>query len=137
MRYLGIDFGRARIGIAISDPDGRIAFPKKVLLNNGNARLADELKSIIAEDQISHCIVGLPLGASGEETEESKEVRKFAAWFRGIADLPVEFENEVFTTRMAEHPGVAKSQKDASSAAIILQSYLDKHNTHSIERKEN
>lgn len=128
MRYLGIDFGRARIGIAISDPDGRIAFPKKVLLNNGNARLADELKLIIVEEGISHITIGLPLGASGEETEESKEVRKFVVWLRGITRLPVEFENEIFTTRMAGHSGVAKSQKDAASAAIILQSYLDKLN---------
>lgn len=126
MRYLGIDFGKTRIGVAVSDSEGRIAFPKTILLNKGNSRLADEFKSVISEEKVSLVVVGIPLGLDGMETKESGAVRKFAHWLKLVTAIPIEFENEMFTTRMAEHSGVVKTKKDAASAAIILQSYLDK-----------
>lgn len=128
MKYLGIDFGEARIGLALSDSDGRVAFPKEILLNRGNAQLAEQMKKIISEKHISKIIVGLPLGLDGKETEESGKVRAFVDWLADTTALPVEFENEMFTTKMAHHPGVAANKIDAASAAIILQSYLDKLN---------
>ena len=54
MKYLGIDFGEARIGLALSDSGGRMAFPKKILLNRGNARLMEQVKKLISEEHISH-----------------------------------------------------------------------------------
>ncbi len=128
MKYLGIDFGGARIGTAVSDSGGRIAFPKKILLNQNNPRLGDQIKSLISEEKISEIVIGLPLALDQKETEESGEVRKFVGWLKSITAIPLVFENEVFTTRMTKHEGVLKSKADAASAAIILQSYLDKIN---------
>ncbi len=127
MKYLGIDFGEVRIGLALSDSGGRMAFPKNILLNRGNARLAEQMKKLISEEHISKIIVGLPLSLDGKETEESEKARAFGKWLADTTTLPVEFENEIFTTKMATHPGVVKGKIDAASAALILQSYLEKH----------
>ncbi|MBI2055786.1 MAG: Holliday junction resolvase RuvX [Candidatus Sungbacteria bacterium] len=127
MRYLGIDFGRTRIGIAISDPEGRIAFPHAIYLRK-NPRLEGDFKKILADEGIEKIIIGLPLADNGGETEESGMVREFSAWLGGISGLPIEFENEMYTSRMAEHAGVKRASKDAASAAIILQSYMDRNN---------
>jgi putative Holliday junction resolvase len=130
MKYLGIDFGEARIGLALSDSSGRMAFPKNILLNRGNTRLAEQIKKLISEEHISEIIVGLPLSLDGKETKESGDARVFGKWLADTTTLPVEFENEIFTTKMATHPGVVKGKVDAAAAALILQSYLDKHITH-------
>lgn len=126
MRYCGIDYGSKRIGIAISDPAGRIAFPKKVIFNRGNPRMREQLKSLLEEEDISRVIVGLPLNLDGSESEESKKVRAFAEDLKKSAPLPVEFENEMLTTHMVERAGIKKEHTDEAAAALILQSYLDK-----------
>lgn len=126
MRYLGIDFGEKRIGLAVSDPGGKIAFPRNILLNSGNSRLGDQLKAFIAEEKISKIVIGLPLDLDQKETKESREARKFVTWLGTITSIPIVFENEMLTSRMADHPGVAAHKIDAASAALILQSFLDK-----------
>lgn len=125
MRYLGIDYGSKRIGIAVSDAEGRMAFPRKVI-KGGISELRKELRELIREEPVAKVIVGLPLGLDGKETEETREVKNFAEKLRQKLDIPLEFENEMLTTKMAQTAGVKKELVDASSAAIILQSYLDK-----------
>ena len=126
MRYLGIDYGGKRIGIALSDPGGRLAFPETVISHGNTQKAAEKIKAILEKEEVSKIIVGLPLGLDGKETAESVEVRQFTEGLKKRTMLPMEFENEMFTTRMAKHPGVKKDRLDASAAAIILQSYLDK-----------
>lgn len=129
MRYMGIDYGEKRIGVALTDPEGRIAFPRKVIFNRGDTLTFDELKTMIEAEKISKIIVGLPLSLSGKETEISHRVRSFVEKLGEIINLPVEFENEILTSHMVERFGVPREHTDKAAAAIILQSYLDKHLT--------
>lgn len=128
MRYLGIDYGEKRIGVAVSDPEGRIAFPRMKLRNRGNKHLWDQIREFLVKEKISKVVVGLPLGFDMSETEESRKVRKFVKEFKKRIALPVEFENEILTSHMAERAGIEKEHTDEAAAAIILQAYLDRIN---------
>lgn len=123
MKCLGVDYGESRVGIAISDDEGKIAFPRKTVSAKTVIR---EIKSLVKKESIKKVIVGLPLSLGNRETDQTKAVRKFAKELHLSLTIPVEFENEIFTTRMAEKAQVKKEHADAAAAAIILQSYLDK-----------
>lgn len=126
MRYLGIDYGTKRIGIALSDIGGRIAFPKKVIANRGEEKTVDEIKTIFEQEKAAEIVVGLPVSLDGKETEITKEVRRFAEALGRSVRIPVRLENEMLTTRMVERAGVKKEHVDEAAAALILQSFLDK-----------
>lgn len=129
MRYLGIDYGRRRIGLAVSDAGARIAFPHGTIHHAGNVFVLDQILSVVKRERdMCGIVVGLPLGMEGQETEESQYVREFARELASKTDLPIEFENEMFSSRIVENAGVAKEHVDESSAAVILQSYLDNKN---------
>ncbi|MBI3631067.1 MAG: Holliday junction resolvase RuvX [Candidatus Sungbacteria bacterium] len=128
MRYLGIDYGRRRIGVAYSDEEGRIAFPDRVIAAGRDEAAIKEIVRLVSGAGAKEIVIGLPLGLDGKETEESGRVRAFARSLGQAAQLPVHLENEILTSRMATHVGVAKEMRDAASAAFILQSYLDKEN---------
>ncbi len=127
MRYLGIDYGKKRIGIAVADSEIGIAVPHGTILRQSDNQAIDEIKSLVREERIGRIVVGLPLGLDGKETKMSRAAGEFRRRLDVATGVPVEFENEIFTTRMANHEGVRKEHTDASSAAIILQSYLDKN----------
>lgn len=128
MKYLGIDYGSKRVGIAVSDAYGKIAFPKKIFYNRGNKYLFDQLKSFIKEEGVVKIIVGLPIGLDGKDTDQTKIIREFVDKLKQEIGVPVDFENEMFTSRMVEQSGVKKERTDQAAAALILQSYLDKQN---------
>lgn len=125
MRYVGIDYGVRRIGVARSDEDGTIAFPERTIEYRARKDAIAELKKICAQD-VAAIVIGLPVGLDGKETDETGEVRKFAAELGRAIDAPIYFENEMLTSRMARAAGMTGGHIDASSAALILQSYLDK-----------
>lgn len=126
MRYLGIDYGKKRIGVAISDPEGRIGFPFSELQVFNSRLTVIEIKKIIRKEKIAKVIIGLPRSLQGQDTEQTREVRAFADKLKKAISIPVEFENEMLTTKIAKNSGVKKGYIDAAAAAIILQSYLDK-----------
>jgi len=126
MRLMGIDYGEARIGVALSDPEGKIAFPHRILGHQGARRVIAEIKTMVVAEKVERIVIGLPLGFEGQETKESALVRTFAEALKGALKVPLHFENEIFTTRMAEASGGTRKPNDASAAAIILQSYIDK-----------
>lgn len=126
MRYLGIDYGLKRIGIAVSDDDGRIAFPAGVILNHGFAGVLKEIIKRISTEHIEVIVIGLPIGVDNRDSKQTKMTRSFITLLKQSIATPVETENELFTSRMAR-VGTQKGKSiDASAAAIILQSYLDK-----------
>ncbi|MEK7541614.1 MAG: Holliday junction resolvase RuvX [Patescibacteria group bacterium] len=126
MRYLGIDYGKARIGAATADEETGIAIPRGIIRREDDAQAIAEIRILARKEGIEKIVVGLPLAMDGAETEMSRAARAFAEKLSVVSAVPVAFENEMLTTRMAGHAGVAKDLIDASSAAIILQSYLDK-----------
>ena len=126
-RYLGIDCGDNRIGIAVSDEDGKFAFPRVILQNT--ASFFDELKKIILSEDVGTVIMGLPQNFSGEDTKQTKKVRAFAEILKKEINAEIIFENEILTSRQVEKTGAStKAMIDASSAALILQGYLDRKN---------
>ena len=122
MRFLGIDYGEKRIGLAISDEDGKIAFPYGVVGS------FSKIISLAKKEKINKIIIGLPISFSGQESAQALKIRRFAEALQKKVKLPIEFENEVLTTKIASY-GSKRDKIDASSAAIILQSYLDKNNS--------
>ena len=129
MKYLGIDYGEKRIGIAVSDEGAKFAFPKYVDVSVGLERwkiVARNLKKIIDEENIGGVVVGLPLGFSMQETESTKKARSFGEFLQKELNIEVIFQNEVLSTMEVEKSGaVREGMVDASSAALILQSFLD------------
>lgn len=123
MRFLGIDFGAKRIGIAVSNPEGTIAFPREII--EGGAGAVKRISDIAKKEETETIVVGLPLGQGGNNTDQTMRVRAFVRDLRKIVSMPIEFENELLTTRLAR-AGAQGASPDASAAALILQSYLDK-----------
>lgn len=126
MRYLCLDYGLKRIGVAISDEDGSMAFPAGVIINHGGSAACKDIAKKVKKEKIDCIVVGVPIGLNGKETEQTKITQSFIALLKKIIHLPVETENEMLTSRMATDSGMAGDHIDAASAALILQSYLDK-----------
>ena|SRR3989338_1217567 len=129
MKYIGIDYGEKRVGVAVSDDGGKMAFPRHVETAVGPERfsiVAKNLKKIIDEEKVGSIIVGLPLGFSMQETESTRRARSFGEFLKKELSVEVIFQNEVLSTMEVEKSGAApENMVDASSAALILQSFLD------------
>jgi putative holliday junction resolvase len=139
VRALGIDYGRRRIGLALSDPTGMLARPWKTIEGGGGpARVATVLAAEIAalaseSDGLGAVAVGYPRRLSGERTEQTAAVERVVAQLRTLVELPIVLQDERLSSREAESL-LARREKDwrrrkplldAASAAIILQDYLD------------
>ena len=133
MRYMALDLGDKRIGIALSDTLGFIARPLKVIKRTSRVNDYDIYKSLITENQVQTVIVGLPINMDGSEGRQATWVRDYMAEFSETSDIPIIFWDERLTTETAREiikgsgrqPG--KDDLDAVAAAVILQSYLDAH----------
>ncbi len=135
MRTLGLDIGKRRIGVAVSDPLGLLARPvetvRSVSLNVDVARIA-ELARLLEAEVI---VVGDPLHMSGEAGTMSGRAHKFGEMLREVSGLTVAYCDERLTSVEAERilrdqgvpPRKAREQIDAVAAAVILQSYLNTH----------
>lgn len=131
MRYLALDWGTVRVGAAVSDPDGKIAFPLDKYLDSKNA--IDEIKKIINELQVDKILVGLPKGLSGQDTDSTKAAREFIENLKNQVGPPIETLDERFSSVAAGHAltdqGISEKNqrniKDNIAAQIILQQYLD------------
>ncbi|PIR70264.1 MAG: Holliday junction resolvase RuvX [Candidatus Niyogibacteria bacterium CG10_big_fil_rev_8_21_14_0_10_42_19] len=127
-RILGIDYGRMKIGIAVSDEGHKLAFPKTTHPNSWSLFL-EFLKNLILKEDIIEIVVGLPAQLDGSGAELTPEVKDFAEKLKDSFRLPIHFENESFTSKAVESMGSAPAHRtDASAAALILQSFLDRRN---------
>ncbi|GBU22199.1 Holliday junction resolvase-like protein [Fibrobacteres bacterium R8-0-B4] len=134
MKLMGIDYGRRRIGIAVSDEDGRLARSVGIVDRKLHPDYIDELTRIITEEKPAAIIFGLPLSVDDEETVMSKEVRVFAATIEQRVNLPVHFIDESFTSKKASELMMHRKKKvrrdkslsDRIASCLILQEYIDK-----------
>lgn len=124
MRYLGIDYGGKRVGISLSDDTGRIAFPHKVIKNSRN--LLEDILSMIEKEKIEAVVVGESLNFKGEPNVIMEDINRFAEKLKTEIKIPIIFEPEFLTSVQAEKLQPLKEMLDASAAALILQSYLDR-----------
>ena len=130
MQYLGIDYGKARIGLAISET-GQIARPIGHIKNKGDAKNIAVIRELCAKHQIKYIVCGIPLDTGANETDMSREVRRFGEKL----GIEVAYHNERYSSLEAEEyirekMGITKREKvkelvDGVAAAMILQSYLD------------
>lgn len=118
MKYLGLDHGDKRIGIAVSDEDGVFAFPRVILQNT--EKVFNEIKKICADEKIEKIVLGTPISLKGGKSDQARKTEAFGEKLKMFLNIPLEYENEIFTSKM--------TQNDASAAAVILQSYLDRNN---------
>tara|TARA_B100000287_G_C20331895_1_gene662093 strand:+ start:147 stop:560 length:414 start_codon:yes stop_codon:yes gene_type:complete len=133
-RALGIDFGKRRVGLALSDKLGLIASPYKTIIYLSEKELIRELKKIVLEKEIEIIVLGLPLNMKGEDSIQTKKVRSFKKHLSELK-LPIVYEDERFSSILAKNSlvlqnvktGHNKSEVDRTAAAIILQQYLDKN----------
>ena len=133
-RALGIDFGEKRVGLALSDRLNLIASPYKTLQYISENDLICEIKKIVIDKEIGVFVIGLPLNMKGEDSDQTKKVRRFKNLL-SILELPIIYEDERFSSIIAKNSlvlqnvktGHNKSEIDRTAAAIILQQYLDKN----------
>jgi putative holliday junction resolvase len=139
---LGVDFGRRRIGLAITDASATLARPLRTLAAGAAdarvpAALLDEIDRLQADDGLSRIIVGLPLRLDGSATDLTPRVRAFAAMLANRTSIPVVLQDERLTSHEAQQRLATterdwrkrKTRLDAAAAAVILQDYLDGHRT--------
>jgi len=125
MRYLGIDYGAKRVGLALSDPAGTIAFPYGILIQDGKKDCTQEIQKIIKKEKVGTIVVGLPVPFGGGESAQTTVVLDFIDILKEGIAIPIHCENEMLTSKVATRNSV-ENHNDASAAALILQSYLDK-----------
>ncbi|MEK7498265.1 MAG: Holliday junction resolvase RuvX [Patescibacteria group bacterium] len=127
---LGIDYGTKKIGLALGDEETKIATPWRVIENKSKATVLEELETVLIDYKITRIIVGEPLSSSSERTPQTEITAKFIAFLERNLSIPIETQDEFFTTKEARtivhETGQKKHTIDAHAAAIILQSWLDK-----------
>jgi putative pre-16S rRNA nuclease len=139
MRFLGIDYGRRRIGLALSDPTGLLARAWKTIAHPGtletvvDALRSDILKLAEEDDGLAGVVLGLPRRLGGEPGDQTEEVRKLHTILVNSVTIPVvlqderlsSYEAEALLARREKDWRKRKAMLDAASAAVILQDYLD------------
>jgi putative Holliday junction resolvase len=123
MKILALDFGRARTGVAVSDPTGTIARPLCVVEGAGSGDGLARLAALIGEEDVERVVVGLPLTLRGEHGEQALETERFIEALSAVTNVPVVTFDERFTTDLAEQ-SPADAPEDARAAAHLLSSYL-------------
>jgi putative Holliday junction resolvase len=123
MKVLALDYGRARTGVAVSDPTGTIARPLDVVQQAGSEQGLARLAELIGEHEVERVVVGMPLTLGGEHGEQAQETETFIEALAGVTAVPVVPFDERFTTDLAEQTPSA-APEDARAAAHLLSSYL-------------
>ena len=125
MRALALDYGAARTGVAVSDVTGTLARPLCVVERAGSDAGLDHVVELVAEHGAEVVVVGLPLTLRGEHGAQARETELFVAALRDRLDVPVETEDERFTTTLAQQSG-GRAPEDAVAAAHLLQGWLER-----------
>ena len=132
-RILALDLGAARIGVAVSDPEGKLALPLGTI-RTGAPQDLTAVAALVSEHGVVRVLVGNPIGLAGTEGAASHHAAAFADALRSFLSVPVELVDERLSTIEAERrlseAGVRGRRRrdvvDRVAAAVILQSYLDR-----------
>jgi putative holliday junction resolvase len=134
-RVMGLDLGDARIGVAISDPDRRVAVPFGTIHVGQPPGELRAIAALVAENTVSVVVLGHPRSLSGASGPSAKHAEAFADALRQAISVPVELQDERLSTTEAERvlreAGVKGRDRrrvvDRTAAAVILQAWLDSH----------
>lgn len=123
MRVLGLDFGEARCGCAVSDPTGTVVTPLGAVERPATRRGLGRIAGLVREREVDRVVVGLPLSLSGDEGSQAARTREWAARLAERLSIPVDLYDERLTTRQAERSG-GSADADSRAAAHLLEAYL-------------
>lgn len=131
-RIAGLDYGKTRIGIALSDPGRVIATPWAVYHRRGPDQDARYFQNLVRQENVVLFVVGLPVHCDGTESEVSLEAREFGRWLEGVTQVPVVYMDERFSTQTADtwlkSANLTRKERqkrlDKLAAQIILTAYL-------------
>ena len=132
MKYLALDSGLKRVGVAVSDPEGRMAFPRCTLARDTRDGFFSELLALLERERPDAVVLGLPLHVDGTECLTTRQVRNFAASLKRRMALPLYWIDEALTSRQAEsdlrEAGLSaraiKQVVDQQAAVRILETFL-------------
>jgi putative Holliday junction resolvase len=133
MKYLGIDYGTKRIGVAVSDDTGTIAFPLTTI--TAGRESLQQIDLLIKEKGAEHIVLGESRNYKGDRNDVMEDIEQFKSDLQELAGVPVTYESELLSSSMAARQyapdgsrkaNPSQDKLDASAAAIILQSYLDR-----------
>ena len=128
-RFLAVDFGERRIGLATSDASGSLATPRITLLRKSDEAVLEELAGFAAREEIGVAVFGIPRSPEGVESPIAERIRSFAAKFERRTGLPVRFHEETLTSdeavrRLQNGPRASKEDVDRAAAAVLLEDFL-------------
>jgi putative Holliday junction resolvase len=131
---LAVDYGRRRLGLAVSDALGMASHPLPALQRRGPEEDLAALREVIASREVRRLVVGLPLNMDGSEGPMAAEARAFGQWLAGATGLPLLLEDERLSTDEAEEflrgaglrPSDRKRLRDSVAAAVILRAVLER-----------
>jgi putative holliday junction resolvase len=134
-KVMALDLGDRRIGVAVSDGLRMIASGHSVFERTSRAADFAHIQELVAAENITLLVMGLPLSLSGEDSAQTAWVRHYTADLQNHLDIPIVLWDESLTTKQAEASLQARGKRgrqlkewvDAVAAAFILQSYLDAH----------
>ncbi|MEY3783716.1 MAG: hypothetical protein RLZZ230_38 [Candidatus Parcubacteria bacterium] len=124
MKRMGIDFGTKKIGIALTDDAGRMAFPHEVVPNDG--KFLSYIESLVTQRGVAEIVIGHSLNNDGQANPVHKLVEEFMLDITLSIGIPVHLEPEYYSSQQAMQLQGKNKQIDASAAAIILDSFITK-----------
>lgn len=133
MRYLGVDYGTKKVGLALSDESGRMGFPHAIVPNTPH--LSRDLAALIFQERVGAVVIGESRTLLGGENPVAEGAHRLGGALRALARVPVAYESEAYTSAQARRAPekapktrspVRRAHVDASAAALILTSYLSR-----------
>lgn len=133
MKYLAIDYGQKRTGIAVSDGCGSMAFPRRTIQMRTREAFFEELLALVDAEAPDALVIGLPIALGGEETLTTRQTRNFAKNLKKKTSLPIfwmeealsSFEAEIDLRQAGRSAAKSRAVLDQQAAVRILQSFLD------------
>jgi putative holliday junction resolvase len=137
MRSLGIDFGEKRIGLAISDPEGRLAVPLATLERRNDRSALRQIAEIASREGVERLVLGEPLDPEGQRGAAAERIRRFGERLAAMTGLPLAWVDESWTSAEAaarlRQAGIGSRREpgriDAVAAQILLQEVLDRRDS--------
>jgi putative Holliday junction resolvase len=134
LRVIGLDVGERRVGVAVSDPTGTLASPHSIIQRRSKAEDFAVVGRLVRDLGAERVVVGLPLTLHGEIGPQARRIKRYARALAAGLDVPVEFQDERYSTSTAESLLMESGRKrknqktyvDDAAAAVFLQEYLDR-----------
>ena len=127
MRLVGIDYGTKRVGIALTDAEGTMAFPHATYAHDNS--LVEKVLALCEEKEVAGVVIGKSQNLDGAPNRVQKDIDAFVATLQKRLSVPVSLEPEQFSTQAALRIQGRTTETDASAAALILDAFITRHHT--------